>query len=254
MPPTTRQYPVAKPASETQIAAMFDRVAARYDFLNALLSARQDRRWRRHLARMVPHRQGGYFLDVATGTGDVLFACARQHPEYAEFMGADISPEMLALAEKKADSELAPGARVSWRQMSATALDLANEVADVITISFGLRNVVDKPKALAEFSRVLKPGGSLLIMEFFEPASNIFSRLFQAYFHHVLPVIGGIFSDRSAYHYLPRSVGSFYKTDELRQALRQAGLSPTEDVSFMFGSCRIFKATKHATLPSTPAV
>ena len=241
---TSGGYPVASPASENQIAAMFDRVADRYDFLNTLLSSNQDKRWRRRLAMMVPYRPSGFMLDVATGTGDVLFACAKQHPEYLEFMGSDISGEMLTLAQKKVEVELPKNAKASWRQMSATALDLSDQTADCISISFGLRNVVDKPKAISEFFRVLKPGGVLLIMEFFEPQSHIFSRMFQFYFRHVLPVIGGIISDRSAYHYLPRSVGSFYKPQELRNALTDRKFQVVEEVNFLFGSCRIVKAVK----------
>ena len=248
----SRSYPVASPASENQIAAMFDRVAMRYDFLNSLLSARQDQRWRRHLARMVPYRPKGYLLDVATGTGDVLFACARQHPEYASFAGVDISGEMLTLAQRKSLTEFQGAAdssndnlgKVTWRQMSATSLEFKDESTDCLTISFGLRNVVDKETALSEFYRVLKPGGVLIIMEFFEPQSHVFSRMFQFYFRHVLPMIGGLFSDRSAYHYLPRSVGSFYSPLALRDALKQAQFILAEEVNFLFGSCRIVKARK----------
>lgn len=245
IPSVLGSYPVARPASEAQIAAMFDRVAGRYDFLNGLLSALQDRRWRKTLANLVPSRPGGTLVDMATGTGDVLIACAQAHPEYSHFIGGDISEEMLRLAEPKA-ARMLPlvQKKISFKQTSATAIDLPDQCADTVTISFGLRNVVDKPKAIEEFHRILKPGGTLLVMEFFEPTNSFISRLFQFYFHHILPRIGGLFSDRDAYTYLPQSVGSFYREEELLTAFNRQNLKPGRVVRFLFGSCRIVEAIK----------
>jgi demethylmenaquinone methyltransferase/2-methoxy-6-polyprenyl-1,4-benzoquinol methylase len=235
------QHPVARPESAQAIAAMFDRVAPKYDFLNRLLSAQQDQRWRRRMVQRLPLSPGGVLLDVATGTGDVLIAAAKAHPEYKTFVGVDISPGMLSLAGPKAK---AAGLNAEFRVMSATELAFSDASVDAVTISFGLRNVVDKDKALAEFKRVLKPGGKLLILEFFTPKTGLLGRLFQFYFHAVLPRIGALFSDRDAYTYLPRSVGSFWSREELRTKLYREGFIIEDEDSFLFGGCRLVGARK----------
>lgn len=232
---------VQRPESEAKVAAMFDRIAPRYDLLNRLLSMRQDQRWRKKMIAALPYRPGGALLDVATGTGDVLMAARAAHPEYASFTGVDISREMLALAEAKL-AGAKPKAQLA--KMSAEKLDLPDQSFDALTIAFGLRNVVQKPRALKEFARVLKPEGRLLVLEFFEPDNGLLAAGFQFYFHSVLPLIGGLISDRAAYKYLPRSVGSFYSADALRKALYDAGFVVDEIRSFMFGSCRLISAKR----------
>jgi len=235
--------PIQRPESEAKIAAMFDRVAPRYDLLNRLLSARQDQRWRRHLAALVPYRPGGAYLDCATGTADVLLTVGHKHPEYSELIGADISAEMLAIGQTKVNtSGLKQAVRLT--RMSAEALALPDAKFDCVSISFGLRNVVDRGKALQEFHRVLKIGGTLLILEFFIPKRGLLGAVFQLYFHHILPFIGGILSDRDAYKYLPQSVGSFYTPDELRSALYERGYIVDSVKSYLFGACRLVQAIK----------
>ena len=233
----------ARPADEGQIAAMFDRVAPRYDFLNALLSLKQDHRWRNHLASLVPYKPAGALLDVATGTGDVVFTAMSRRTEYTNFTGVDISGEMLTLAGAKA-GERNLDAKVNFSQMSAEKLDFPDGSFDCVTISFGLRNVVDKETALKEFSRVLKPKGTLLIMEFFKPRSNLMAKAFDLYFHHILPLIAGLFSDRAAYTYLPRSVQAFYNPNQLRGALYRSGFLVNQEISFLFGGCKIIQARR----------
>jgi demethylmenaquinone methyltransferase/2-methoxy-6-polyprenyl-1,4-benzoquinol methylase len=236
------RYPLQSPASEAKIEAMFDRVAPRYDLLNRLLSMRQDQRWRRRLISMIPFRPNGCYLDVATGTGDVLLAARQIRREYGEFVGVDISSEMLRRAALKAKSKSSP--LTTFKKMSAEALDVQDSTIDCLSISFGLRNVIDRAAALKEFHRVLRPDGVLLILEFFLPEGGIMGRAFQFYFHRFLPVIGGLLSDKEAYKYLPESVGSFYKPGELRTALYDTGFSVTESVSYLFGACRLIKAIK----------
>lgn len=234
---------IQKPESEAKIAAMFDRVAPRYDLLNRLLSARQDQRWRKRLTAMVPYRPGGKFLDVATGTGDVMLSVARVHNEYGSFVGVDISGEMLALAEAKTRlAGMRPPAQ--FLKLSAQSLQFPDASFDCLSIAFGLRNVVQREQALSEFHRVLAPGGVLLILEFFLPRGGILARLFQFYFHNLLPLIGGLLSDREAYRYLPKSVGSFYPLEGLRTALYDTGFTVETVESFLFGACRLVKANK----------
>jgi demethylmenaquinone methyltransferase/2-methoxy-6-polyprenyl-1,4-benzoquinol methylase len=234
---------VQSPASEATIAEMFNRIANRYDFLNALLSARQDRRWRKALLRCIPYRPEGTLLDVATGTGDVLLQAARAHTEYSDFIGVDIADNMLALARNKQEQH-PHKQRMRFANMSAERLDLLEDSVDCLTISFGLRNVVNRDAALREFSRVLRNSGSLLILEFFTPPGTMWSRFFQFYFHNILPLIGGLFSDRSAYTYLPQSVGSFYSISELGDKLREVGYRDIRMTKFLFGSCYLVQARK----------
>jgi demethylmenaquinone methyltransferase/2-methoxy-6-polyprenyl-1,4-benzoquinol methylase len=231
------------PKSEAHIAAMFDRVAPRYDLLNRLLSARQDQRWRKRLVREIPFRPDGRYLDVATGTGDVILAAAAARPEYRGFLGVDISGAMLDGAAAKARA-VPHGKKLEFKRMSAEKLDVESATIDCLSISFGLRNVVRRDVALAEFARVLAPGGVLLILEFFIPTRGLLAALFQFYFHHVLPFIGGLISDRAAYKYLPESVGSFYAPDALRAKLYDNGLTVEGGKSFLFGACRLVKARK----------
>lgn len=234
---------VQHPKSEAHVAAMFDRIAARYDLLNRLLSARQDQRWRKRLVSMVPYRPGGKLLDVATGTGDVLLAVASVRKEYDAFVGSDISSKMMALAETKVKKAL-PRLNVTFKQASAEALGLPDRAFECVTIAFGLRNVVHRDAALKEFYRVLAPNGVLLILEFFLPRRGLLAWGFQLYFHHILPFIGGLLSDKAAYKYLPESVGSFYEPESLRRVLYDVGFTVDETVSYLFGAARIVKARR----------
>ena len=229
--------------SEPMVAAMFDRISDRYDFLNRLLSVRQDLRWRKVLVSMIPTRKGGTYLDMATGTGDVLLAATKSHPEYAKFIGCDISKGMLDVAHKKAVA-MGLSERMAWEVMSAETIALESQSVDCASISFGLRNVVNKEKSLTEFARVVKPGGLFLILEFFTPTSGIMSRVFQYYFHHVLPKIGRLFSEKEAYAYLPKSVASFYSPTDLRASLQSKGFTVEKEINFLFGACRLVKSRR----------
>lgn len=232
---------VQRPESEATIAAMFDRIAPRYDFLNRLLSMQRDQRWREEMVAQIPYRPGGALLDVATGTGDVLLAAAAARPEYDGLVGVDISEGMLKRAAER--TQLA-GVSAELKRMSASRLDFAPGTFDCATIAFGLRNVIDRGKAIREFHRILKDQGALLILEFFTPKSSLLAAAFQLYFHHVLPLIGGLVSDRKAYRYLPQSVASMYTPERLRAALYDAGFTVPQEKSFLFGSCRLIKAVK----------
>jgi demethylmenaquinone methyltransferase/2-methoxy-6-polyprenyl-1,4-benzoquinol methylase len=234
------QTPMTRPVDESMVAAMFDRISGRYDFLNRLLSARQDVRWRSKLVSMVPHRPGGHYLDMATGTGDVLLSVARARREYASFTGADISKGMLSFAADKVASDVAKE-KIRWEVMSAERITLPDASQDCASIAFGLRNVVNKEKALSEFARVLKPDAVLLILEFFTPTRGLMSKAFQFYFHHVLPKIGKLFSDQEAYTYLPKSVASFYSPVELRDSLQAKGFEVEAEINYLFGACRLVK-------------
>lgn len=228
-----------KPESEEKVAGMFNRIASKYDFLNALLSANQDKRWRKFLLGLVPEVKDGVMLDVATGTGDVVIGAAKARPEYKQFHGADISESMLSFAKEKT-SQAGFQNKISYHLMSAEKIELPDNSVDCVSISFGLRNVVQKENALKEFIRVLKPGGTLLILDFFIPKKGFMSFVFQFYFHYILPNIAGIFSDKSAYQYLPKSVKSFYAPLELQASMKVKGGVLKKQKKWIFGSCRLF--------------
>ena len=220
---------------EKTIANMFDRIAPRYDFLNRLLSMRQDKRWRRKLAECVPDQAGIKLLDVATGTGDVIAACRQGKKNPPHCTGIDIAPAMLQRAKLKlADS-------VNLQHMSATSLSFLDESFDVVTIAFGLRNVSDTKQALGEFQRVLKQNGQLLVLEFFHLEGGMFAPMFNFYTRHLLPHIASLFSDKAAYQYLPRSVASFYGVGELEQIAKACGLRCGEHQFFLHGAVALLQ-------------
>lgn len=239
-----------QPESETKIAQMFDRIAPRYDLLNLLLSARQDARWRRALVARIPPRKNGVLFDVATGTGDVILAAAHARSEYKEMIGLDISSNMLELARIKNDQQRNQENRSSrpsllFRLASAERLEAEAEVVDCVTIAFGLRNVIDKEKAINEFYRVLKSEGRLLVLEFSAlPKGSWFAPLFKFYFETVLPFVGGLLSDSKAYRYLPESVAGFMPPEQLANLFEKAGFVQIERKSFLFGSCLLWSADK----------
>ena len=224
------------PCTEKEVSSMFDEISGKYDFLNALLSLNQDKRWRKELIKRVPRSKGGAYLDMATGTGDVLIACLKAQKGFGTYTGVDISPKMLEEAQKKLESQ---NLSADLKEMSAEGFEFENESLDCITISFGLRNVNNRDKALKLFSEKLKKGGKLLILEFFLPEKKVLSRLFMFYFRHILPHIGGLFSSKKAYTYLPESLQSFYSSAQIRAKLKEHSLSSELEKSFLFGSCKL---------------
>lgn len=228
------------PRNEQTIGTMFDRIAPRYDFLNRLLSLRQDQHWRKVMLSLSPTTEKGSFLDVATGTGDVLLEALKRRQNYGEFVGCDISRGMLELAARKIPQD----PRVRLEVASAEKLPFSESHFHCVTIAFGLRNVINKERTLKEFFRVLKPGGRLMILEFFTPRQTLFAKAFLFYFQRILPLIGGLLSDRQAYAYLPESVGTFYLAPELKDKLTTTGYSHIQERSFLFGACRLIIADK----------
>ena len=205
-----------------RIQGMFDSIAPRYDFLNRLLSCGVDRRWRRFAVRQVRFAEHGRILDVATGTGDVALEIASQTPASVAIVGVDFSREMVELGRQKVrNSPFAD--RISMEVAPCEAIPHPDGSFDSVTIAFGIRNVVDRARGLAEMHRVLKPGGRVVILEFSTPRSRIFKALYHFYFLRVLPVIGGLFSEFSAYKYLPDSVLEFPTRDEFKALMAGVG-------------------------------
>ncbi len=222
------------------IRDMFSAIAPRYDFLNRLLSLGIDRGWRRTLARMALNKETRAILDVACGTGDVSLELRRKVPE-ARIVGLDFSPAMLELAQAKIEKAEAD---IELVAASAEELPFAAAEFDLLTIAFGIRNVVDKKKALAEFNRVLKRDGRLAILEFSQPDYTWLRALYNFYFFKILPFIGGLFARRSAYQYLPDSVAKFPPRDEFVNWLKAAGFKRCRYHSLTCGIATLYLAEK----------
>lgn len=205
------------------VREMFEGIAPRYDLLNHLLSANIDRRWRRRavaeIADVVKDRSA-LILDAACGTGDLSIEIASNG---ARVIGSDFCGPMLDIGAAKC-REL--GLPVTLVESDALALPFYDSKFDAVTVAFGLRNFSSWEDGLLEFRRVLKPNGGLVILEFSSPVVPGFRRLFSFYFSRILPALGGIVSgSRSAYEYLPRSVGRFPDQKGLARLLREAGFS-----------------------------
>ena len=226
-----------------RIQEMFNSIAPRYDFLNRLLSLGIDRRWRRFAVSQINFSENGRILDVATGTGDVALEIASRTPESVKIVGVDFSKEMVELGKAKVRNS--PHAeRITLEVAPCEAIPFAEESFDSVTIAFGIRNVVDRLQGLKEMQRVMKPEGRVVILEFSTPRSRIFKSLYYFYFLHVLPVIGGLFSQFSAYKYLPDSVLEFPSRDDFKALMVAAGFRNPRHHDLTGGIATVYVAEK----------
>jgi len=216
------------------VAAMFDAVAERYDLLNDVLSAGQDRRWRSIVARLVAARHGDTILDIAAGTGTSSRAFTTSG---ARCVACDFSEGMLRVgASRAASRDDAGSGTVRFVAGDALVLPFASGTFDVVTISFGLRNVADADAALAEMLRVTKPGGRLVICEFSHLHGRLLDGAYQRYLAAVLPAVAGRISpNRGAYAYLAESIRDWPAQAELAERIRSAGWSAVQWHSLTFG-------------------
>ncbi len=210
-----------------RVRELFGSIAPRYDFLNHLLSFSFDRHWRRRAVRRLRNalRPGARALDVCCGTGDLTFAIESGVKVYAggrvEILGGDFVHGMLVRAGEKASRR---GSKARFLAVDALHLPFADRSFDLVAMAFGFRNLANYDAGVAEFLRVLRPGGTLGILEFSEPPGALFGPLYRFYFRRILPAIGGLISgSRQAYGYLPASVARFPGPSELAKRLRSAG-------------------------------
>jgi demethylmenaquinone methyltransferase/2-methoxy-6-polyprenyl-1,4-benzoquinol methylase len=232
-----------KTEQRAAIERMFSAIAPRYDVLNRLLSAGRDRVWRREAVRAARLPADGRLLDVCTGTADMALEAARQYPD-ARISGVDFSGAMVDLGRRKV-LDAGRADRVALSVAPAEALPFSDAVFDAVTVAFGLRNVPDRRRALAEMYRVLRPGGWAVILEFTTPPGRLFRKIYLWYFHRVLPVIGGLVSgNRAAYAYLPASVSEFPPPRELSARMEEAGFRSVTYRLFTGGIVAIHKGEK----------
>ena len=222
------------------VQKMFDDISPRYDFLNHFLSLGIDIYWRRKFIQNLNILSGHTVMDVACGTGDIGFEILKKYN--IELINLDLSKKMLNIAEKKAKDKRFEN--IQFIQGDAEMLPLENNSVDCLTIAYGFRNIAHYKKALEEFYRVIKPGGTLGILEFSIPRSKIFASLFTFYFHHILPRIGSLFSRSDAYRYLPES-GDFFPTrNDICHKIISAGFQDSTFIDMTFGVSTIFLGQK----------
>jgi len=220
---------------------MFARIARRYDLMNRIMTGGQDVRWRRLVvqAANLP-AEGGRLLDIAAGTGDIAFEALRQRPRLAQVIAADFTLPMMRVGQRRAAGR--PGC---WHAADTLRLPYPDDFFDAVVSGFLLRNVVDVRRALAEQTRVCRPGGRVVALDVPRPADTFFGRLFQFYFHRIVPLVGGVISgQRDAYTYLPASADAFLRPDELQEVMEEVGLRRVRYRMLMFGTVALHVGEK----------
>lgn len=234
-----------------QVREMFSKIAPKYDFLNHLLSLQLDRVWRaRVVKRMAPilNRPDALVLDVCCGTGDLALGLA--HAGKARVIGADFAHPMLVRARAKSAEAPGDGSKtvrgtVPFLEADALRMPFPDGSFDLVTTAFGFRNLANYEAGLREIHRVLKPAGTLAILEFTEPPAGAMGNLYRWYFRTVLPQIGGLISgDRSAYTYLPKSVARFFRPAELAALLSTVGYQSVEYSVWTLGTVALHTAIR----------
>jgi len=214
---------VAKDEKVEMVAEVFHSVAAKYDLMNDLMSFGIHRIWKRFTIDNSGVRRGQRVLDLAGGTGDLTAKFSRLVGETGEVVLADINDSMLKMGREKLRNRGIVG-NVNYVQANAEALPFPDNYFDCITISFGLRNVTEKEKALRSMFRVLKPGGRLLVLEFSKPLLAPLSKVYDTYSFHILPRIGELVAqDAESYRYLAESIRMHPDQETLKGMMADAG-------------------------------
>jgi demethylmenaquinone methyltransferase/2-methoxy-6-polyprenyl-1,4-benzoquinol methylase len=202
---------------EEQVQAMFDRIARVYDLMNSVMTAGLHHDWRERAADLAGLRPGDSALDVATGTGDLAMALSRRVGPEGRVVGSDFSERMLELARAKAPE-------LEFEHGNALELSYADAEFDAATVGFGARNFADLARGLSEMTRVVRPGGRVVVLEFTTPTRPPLSWFFQLWFDRLVPLLGRVAGDPDAYAYLPNSVKRFPDPRGLAAAMAAVGL------------------------------
>lgn len=239
--------------SPERVRRMFSEIAGRYDLLNHLLSLNIDRYWRWRTVRRVPPKGDGEILDVCTGTGDLAFAYHRAAGGKAQIVAADFCHEMLEVGRRKAEQIGADGA-ITFIEADAQRLPIPSDRFQIVCVAFGLRNVSDTDRGLAEMARVCAPGGRVAVLEFSTPTWQPLEAIYGWYFRHVLPRVGQLLARNraGAYNYLPQSVGEFPQGEQLAERFRAAGLVDVWFQPLTLGVATLYVGTKPPTAAATP--
>jgi len=226
------------------IRSLFDNIAPTYDLLNHLLSLGRDIYWRK---KAVQELKGfdGWILDIATGTGDVAFEMIHQNDHQRKVSGLDFSEPMIRKAKQKV-CQKGLSQMITLSLGDALSLPFRDNTFSASLIAFGLRNIVQKERALSEMVRVIKTGGKVVILEFTFPQKRLMRRIYPIYFQKVLPQVGGLISgDRRAYAYLPESVFHFASVENYEGLMRKAGLKKVSSQSLTGGVASVISGEKN---------
>jgi|SRR5271156_238558 len=226
--------------ASSKVRDMFTQIAPRYDLLNHVLSLQLDRLWRARVTRRlrpILDRPDAVVLDLCCGTGDLTLSLAR--PGRARVIGADFAHPMLLRAREKSAQQVAGNGKtpIPFLEADALGLPFGDDSFDLVTTAFGFRNLANYESGLMEIYRVLKPGGTIAILEFTEPPDNLFGDVYRWYFCNVLPRIGGLLSgDPAAYKYLPKSVSRFLRPEALLALMTDVGYEKVQFEAWTFCS------------------
>jgi demethylmenaquinone methyltransferase/2-methoxy-6-polyprenyl-1,4-benzoquinol methylase len=226
--------PASGTLPETQVRAMFDRIARVYDRMNSVMTAGMHHAWRRRAVDLAGVGAGSRALDVGTGTGDLAIELASRG---ALVTGVDFAPAMLELARVKAPD-------VDFEEGDALALRFSDGEFDATTVGFGARNFADLDKGLRELARVTKPGGRVVVLEITTPRRAPLSWFFRGWFDHAVPALGRLAGDSDAYTYLPSSVRRFPGPEELAERMAAAGLADVRWILTAGGIIAIHSGTR----------
>lgn len=230
-------------SKKAQVSRMFDNIAPRYDFLNRLLSLGIDQVWRKKAIACLPTGSDSTLIDVATGTADLAIEMVRQG-KAGKVIGVDIANEMLDIGRGKLKNRRLDE-RIDLRYGDSENLPFDGNTFDGMAVAFGVRNFENLHKGLTEMARVLKPGASLVVLEFSRPRLFPFKQIYNAYFRYLLPLIGKLTSkDPKAYRYLYESVQAFPDRELFLDRLAQAGFENGRFQALTLGICCIYVAQK----------
>jgi len=218
------------------IRSMFASISSRYDRANTILSGGVHHRWRKRAVQWSGAKAGDHVLDCATGTGDLAIAFRKVVGDAGRVVGTDFVPEMLELARKKSSE-------IEFEFADVMSLPFDDDSFDVASIAFGIRNVTDPSKGIAEMARVVRPGGRVIVLELGDPPSPIFRRVYDSYRRHALPRVGGaITGERSAYEYLESSSARFPCGDAFVRVMREAAsFASVEFVPLTMGIAYLYR-------------
>lgn len=235
---------------EVRIQRMFSQIAPWYDFLNHVLSLNIDKRWRSITVTRVPPIGTDPILDLCTGTGDLALTYDRASGGAVPIVAADFCHEMLVRALAKVERGRA-GDRVRIVEADAQQLPFPSDTFQLVSNSFGLRNITDPDRGLSEMIRVTKPGGRIAILEFSKPRNRFFRWLYFGYFRSILPRIGRAFckNEDDAYRYLPESVLRFPDGEAMLTKLREHGLLEVVEYPLTFGIATLYVGRKPECRP-----
>jgi demethylmenaquinone methyltransferase/2-methoxy-6-polyprenyl-1,4-benzoquinol methylase len=216
-----------------------------YDHLNRLLSLDLDRMWRKALVGCAELKHDSRILDVCTGTGDIAIEFAKKGA--GEIIGIDLSEKMLLIGRRKIE-RMGLDRKIKLQRGDCLALPFKDNTFDIVSIGFGLRNLPDRKRGIAEMVRVLKEGGQLLMLDFSLPENKLFSGIYRFYLERFVPLVGGVVSgSRSAYEYLSSSILNFSRQEEVIEMMRDSGLESPRFKVLTWGITSIYWGKKFST-------